>query len=82
MIAFTDHNTVNGYRNMMNEIEHLEYLEKLDRIRPDELGRLNEYRRLLKKIVVLPGFEFTATFGFTSLASSRRTSRCAISSAC
>jgi hypothetical protein len=64
MIAFTDHNTVNGYRNMMNEIEHLEYLEKLDRIRPDELGRLNEYRRLLKKIVVLPGFEFTATFGF------------------
>lgn len=64
VIAFTDHNTVNGYRNMMNEIEHLEYLEKLDRIRPDELARLNEYRRLLKKILVLPGFEFTATFGF------------------
>lgn len=64
MIAFTDHNTVNGFRNMMNEVEHLEYLEKLDRIRPDELGRLNEYRRLLKKIQVLPGFEFTATFGF------------------
>lgn len=64
IIAFTDHNTVNGYRNMMNEIEHLEYLEKLDRIRPDELARLNEYRRLLKKILVLPGFEFTATFGF------------------
>ncbi len=64
IIAFTDHNTVNGYRNMMNEIEHLEYLEKLDRIRADELGRLNEYRRLLKKILVLPGFEFTATFGF------------------
>lgn len=64
IIAFTDHNTVNGYRNMMNEIEHLEYLEKLDRIRPDELARLNEYRRLMKKILVLPGFEFTATFGF------------------
>ncbi len=64
IIAFTDHNTVNGYRNMMNEIEHLEYLEKLDRIRPDELARLNEYRRLLQKILVLPGFEFTATFGF------------------
>ncbi|MCS7054701.1 MAG: putative DNA binding domain-containing protein [Thermoflexales bacterium] len=64
IIAFTDHNTVNGYRNMMNEIEHLEYLEKLDRIRPEELARLNEYRRLLKKILVLPGFEFTATFGF------------------
>jgi hypothetical protein len=64
IMAFTDHNTVNGYRSMMNEIEHLEYLEKLDRIRADELGRLNEYRRLLEKIVVLPGFEFTATFGF------------------
>lgn len=64
IIAFTDHNTVNGYRNMLNEIEHLEYLETLDRIRPDELARLNEYRRLLKKILVLPGFEFTATFGF------------------
>ena len=64
IIAFTDHNTVNGYRRMMDEIEHLEYLEKLDRIRPDELARLNEYRRLLKKILVLPGFEFTATFGF------------------
>jgi hypothetical protein len=64
MIAFTDHNTVNGYRNMLREIEQLEMLERTDRIRPDELGRLNEYRRLLKKIVVLPGFEFTATFGF------------------
>lgn len=64
IIAFTDHNTVNGYRNMLNEIEHLEYLETLDRIRPDELARLNEYRRLLRKILVLPGFEFTATFGF------------------
>jgi hypothetical protein len=64
MIAFTDHNTVNGYRNMMREIEMFELLEKSDRIRPDELSRLVEYRRLLKKIVVLPGFEFTATFGF------------------
>jgi hypothetical protein len=64
IIAFTDHNTVNGYRNMMNEIEHLEYLERLGRIHGDELWRLNEYRRLMKKILVLPGFEFTATFGF------------------
>jgi hypothetical protein len=64
MIAFTDHNTVNGYRSMMREIELLDLLEKSERIRPDELARLLEYRRLLKKIVVLPGFEFTATFGF------------------
>ncbi len=64
MIAFTDHNTVNGYRFMMRDIEMLELLERSERIRPDELARLAEYRRLLKKIVVLPGFEFTATFGF------------------
>ena len=63
-IAFTDHNTVNGYRQMMSEIEHLEYLERLGRIHADELWRLNEYRRLMQKILVMPGFEFTATFGF------------------
>ena len=64
MIAFTDHNSANGYRNMLREISELELLERLERIRPDELARLEEFRRLLKKIVVLPGFEFTATFGF------------------
>lgn len=64
IIAFTDHNTVNGYRHMQREIADLELLERLGRIRPDELGRLSEYRRLLAKILVLPGFEFTATFGF------------------
>ncbi len=64
IIAFTDHNTVNGYRQMMREIADLELLERLKRIQPDELGRLLEYRRLLKKILVLPGFEFTSTFGF------------------
>jgi len=64
IIAFTDHNTVNGYRMMMREIADLELLERLKRIQPDELGRLLEYRRLLKKILVLPGFEFTSTFGF------------------
>jgi hypothetical protein len=64
IIAFTDHNTVNGYRNMQREVAELELLEKLGRMRADEMGRLNEYRRLLKKVLVLPGFEFTATFGF------------------
>jgi hypothetical protein len=64
MIAFTDHNTVAGYRRMQEEIEQLELLEKLDRLLPEEKTRLEEYRRLLKKILVLPGFEFTATFGF------------------
>jgi hypothetical protein len=68
IIAFTDHNTVAGYRQMKEEIHQFELLEKLNRLMPDEQTRLNEYRRLLQKILVLPGFEFTATFGFHILA--------------
>lgn len=64
LIAFTDHNTVAGYRKMHEEIQQLELLEKLNRLIPEERTRLNEYRRLLNKILVFPGFEFTATFGF------------------
>jgi len=64
IIAFTDHNTVAGYRTMKDEIHQLEMLEELNRLLPDERQRLSEYRRLLKKILVLPGIEFTATFGF------------------
>lgn len=64
LIAFTDHNTVAGYRRLKDEIEELELLERLKRLQPDEQKRLDEYRRLLGKILVLPGFEFTATFGF------------------
>jgi hypothetical protein len=64
IIAFTDHNTVAGYRRMQEEIHQLELLEGLRRILPEEQARLQEYRRLTEKILVLPGFEFTATFGF------------------
>ncbi|MDX1664206.1 MAG: putative DNA binding domain-containing protein [Candidatus Promineifilaceae bacterium] len=64
IIAFTDHNTVAGYATMNKTVEQLSLLEQLDRIAPDEQRRLDEYRRLLHKILVLPGFEFTATFGF------------------
>lgn len=64
VIAFTDHNTVAGYRQMRKEIEELALLEELNRLRTDEKRKLDEYRRLLDKLVVLPGFEFTATFGF------------------
>jgi len=64
IIAFTDHNTVAGYRALRQEIESLELLERLERLRPEEKRRLEEYRRLLSKVLVLPGFEFTATFGF------------------
>jgi hypothetical protein len=64
IIAFTDHNTVAGYRKMQEEIKQLEMLEQLNRLLPDEQNLLVEYRRLLGKILVLPAFEFTATFGF------------------
>lgn len=64
IIAMTDHNSVAGYANMVNDIELLTYLEGLGRAQPDELKRLADYRRLLEKVLVLPGFEFTATFGF------------------
>ena len=64
LIAFTDHNTVAGYRRMREEIAELELLERLQRLVPSEKSRLAEYRRLLNRILVLPGFEFTATFGF------------------
>ncbi len=68
IIAFTDHNTIAGYRQMMEEIHQLEMLEDLKRLTEDEQSRLSEYRRLMDKILVLPGFEFTATFGFHILA--------------
>jgi hypothetical protein len=64
IVAFTDHNTVAGYRTMMDEIQQLEMLEELKRLTDDEQNKLSEYRRLMKKILVLPGFEFTATLGF------------------
>ena len=64
IIAFTDHNTVAGYRQMRDEIEQLEFLESLNRLMADERSKLEEYRRLRDKILILPGIEFTATFGF------------------
>lgn len=64
IIAFTDHNTISGYRQMMEEIDRLEFLEKSGRLLAEEQLQLKEFRRLFNKILVLPGFEFTATFGF------------------
>jgi len=64
IIALTDHNTMAGYRRLQDEIDELELLERLKRLQPAEAKRLADYRRLLDKILVLPGFEFTATFGF------------------
>jgi hypothetical protein len=64
IVAFADHNTVAGYSAMCSDIEGLEYLEKLGRLKADEQRRLEDYHSLMKKVLVLPGFEFTATFGF------------------
>ncbi len=64
IIAFTDHNTVAGVRDLRKDIENLQLLEQLNRIQPDEKARLDEYRRLSEKILLLPGFELTATLGF------------------
>jgi len=68
IVAITDHNTVAGYRKLISEIQQLKLLENLDRIQPEERQTLEEYNRLLAKVLVLPGFEFTATFGFHILA--------------
>ena len=39
IIAFTDHNTVAGYRRMQEDIQQLELLERLKRILPEEQAR-------------------------------------------
>ena len=64
LLAFADHNTVSGYRRLREEIDQLVMLEKLNRLLPAEKIKLAEYHRLTSKILILPGFEITATFGF------------------
>ncbi len=68
VISITDHNTIAGYRKMIEEIRQLELLHGLNRLLPNEKSRLDEYNRLFSKLLILPGFEFTATFGFHVLA--------------
>jgi len=68
IIAITDHNTMAGYSAMTREIGDLERWESSGRLLPAERDRLAEYRRLRESVLVLPGFEFTATFGFHILA--------------
>ncbi|GAB4563699.1 MAG: hypothetical protein Kow0047_12800 [Anaerolineae bacterium] len=68
IVAITDHNTVAGIARLREEIQRLTWLEQQKRLRPEERQLLDEYRRLGEKILILPGFEFTATFGFHILA--------------
>jgi hypothetical protein len=53
---------------MMEEIDQLKLLQQLNRLLPEEEMRLADYQKLLSRVLVLPGFEFTATFGFHILA--------------
>lgn len=64
VIAITDHNTAAGYRRYKDEVEDLELLERRNRLTDEEKDQLKEFRRLREKILVLPGFELTATLGF------------------
>ncbi len=64
IVAMTDHNTVAGYARFRRELERLIWLEEEGRITQEEKDRLDMYRELLDKILVLPGFEFTAALGF------------------
>jgi hypothetical protein len=68
IVAITDHNTVGGINAIRHEIEWLTRLEKAGRLTEVEQAQLNEWRELAGKVLVLPGFEFTATFGFHILA--------------
>lgn len=51
-----------------NEIEWLTRLQEQDRLTPEERRNLEQWQTIANEIVVLPGFEFTATFGFHILA--------------
>lgn len=68
IVAITDHNTVGGIGAIRREIEWLTRLERDGRLTEAEAAQLNEWRELAGKVLVLPGFEFTATFGFHILA--------------
>ena len=68
IIAFSDHNTIAGYEALFDEIDFLERLDQRGRLQDHEREEMEQYRRLLKKITVLPGFEFTSRFGSHTLA--------------
>ena len=64
IVAITDHNTVAGVGAVRHEIEWLTRLESENRLTDEERKRLAEWRELSERVLVLPGFEFTATLGF------------------
>ena len=61
-IAITDHNTVMGCVALRRELEDLSLLERLGRIDDDERERLDEFRRLGDKVLVLAGIRVYGHF--------------------
>ena len=68
IVAITDHNTVAGVAAIRREIEWLTRLKEENRLTSEERSNLEQWLKLANEIVILPGFEFTATFGFHILA--------------
>jgi hypothetical protein len=68
IVAITDHNTVAGVSAIRRELDWLTQLEAQGRLTAQEQERLHAWREAGNQVVVLPGFEFTATFGFHILA--------------
>jgi hypothetical protein len=64
IVAITDHNTVAGVAAIRHEIEWLIRLKQQGRLTEAESQTLAEWSELSNRVLVLPGFEFTATFGF------------------
>lgn len=64
IIAITDHNSVAGISAMRRRMDTVAFLRQQGRITSEERTELEEYERILSKLLVLPGFEFTATLGF------------------
>lgn len=68
VIAITDHNSVAGVAGFRRRLETLQFLRDQKRLSPEEEEELEEYHRILRKVLLLPGFELTATLGFHILA--------------
>lgn len=68
IVAITDHNTVAGISAIRKELDWLTQLEVQGRLTAQERERLQAWREAGNQVLVLPGFEFTATFGFHILA--------------
>ncbi len=64
IVAITDHNSIAGVGAIRRELEWLTRLAEQGRLTAGEQQRLQMWRELSDQVVVLPGFEFTATFGF------------------